>query len=91
MGKFILFGFVEMEHPRRLKGTKLHVQRGRFGQQDIELPRNFGDFIFGRARLAAKNTLRFQSGNKRKFGKLMNGILVVPRKAKLSAPWITMF
>ena len=54
MGKFILFGFVEMEHPRRLKGTKLHVQRGRFGQQDIELPRNFGDFIFGRARLAAK-------------------------------------
>ena len=54
MGKFILFGFVEVEYPRRWKGTKLHVQRGRFGQQDIELPKDVGEFIFGRARLAAE-------------------------------------
>lgn len=53
MGKFILFGFVEMEYPRRWKGTKLHVQCGRFGQQNIELPENVGEFIFSHARLAA--------------------------------------
>ena len=53
MGKFVLFGFVGMKYPRRWKGTKLHVQQGRFGEHDIELPRNVGDFIFERARLAA--------------------------------------
>ena len=53
MGRFVLFGFVSMEYPRRWKETKLHVRHGRFGQQDIELPSNVGKFIFGRARLAA--------------------------------------
>ena len=31
MGKFILFGFIAMEHPRRWKGTKLRVRHGLFG------------------------------------------------------------
>ena len=54
MGRFVLFGFVAMQYPRRWKGTRLNVQQGRFGEHDIELPRNVGDFIFERARLAAE-------------------------------------
>ena len=53
MGKFVLFGFVGMKYPRRWKGTKLHVQQGRFGERDIELPSDVRVFIFNRARLAA--------------------------------------
>ena len=56
MGRFVLFGFVEMQHPRRWKGTKLNVQHGLFGQADIELPSNVRDFIFQRARLAAETS-----------------------------------
>ena len=54
MGRFVLFGFVSMKYPRRWKETKLHVRHGKFGQQDIELPLSVGEFIFGRARLAAE-------------------------------------
>ena len=53
MGRLVLFGFVSMKHPRRWRGTKLHVQHGQFGQQEIELPSDVVEFIFGRARLAA--------------------------------------
>ena len=56
MGRFVLFGFVEMKHARRWKGTSLHVQQGRFGQHDIELPSNIGDYIFARARFAAERS-----------------------------------
>ena len=54
MGRFVLFGFIAFKHPRRWNGTKLHVRHGLFGQRDIELPSDIGDFIFGRARLAAE-------------------------------------
>ena len=54
MGRFVLFGFVAIKHPRLWKGTKLHVRHGQFGQRYIELPSDIGDFIFGRARLAAE-------------------------------------
>ena len=54
MGRFILFGFVSMKYPRRWRETKLHIRHGQFGQQDIELPSDVGEFIFGRARLAAE-------------------------------------
>ena len=54
MGKFVLFGFIANRYPRRWKGTKLHVLHGRFGQHDIELPSDIGEFIFKRARLAAE-------------------------------------
>ncbi len=56
MGRFILFGFVGMEYPRRWKGTRLHVQQGRFGQDDIELPSNIGDYICARARFTAEKS-----------------------------------
>ena len=54
MGRFVLFGFVAMQYPSRWKGTRVNVQHGLFGQHDIELPSNVGDFIFQRARLAAE-------------------------------------
>ena len=54
MGRFVLFGFIAFKHPRRWNGTKLHVRHGVFGQRDIELPSDIGDFICGRARLAAE-------------------------------------
>ncbi len=53
MGRFVLFGFVEMPHPRRWKGTKLNANEGIFGVQDIELPVNIGEFVMDRARRAA--------------------------------------
>ena len=56
MGRFILFGFVDVKHPRRWKGTKLHVRDGRFGQGDIELPSDAGHFIVERARVLAHKT-----------------------------------
>lgn len=55
MGRFVLFGFVAMKHPRRWEGTKLHVRHGRFGQRDVELPSTVGEFILERARLAGKS------------------------------------
>ena len=54
MGRFVLFGFIAIKHPRRWKGTKLHVRHGLFGQRDIELPSDLRDFIFCRARLVAE-------------------------------------
>ena len=53
MGRFILFGFVDVKHPSRWKGTKLHVRDGRFGQRDIELPSDAGHLIVERARVLA--------------------------------------
>ena len=61
MGKFVLFGFITMKYPRRWKGTKLHVQNGRFGQHDIELPSDVRDFIFQRARLMAESYSQISS------------------------------
>ena len=58
MGRFVLFGFVDVKYPRRWKGTRLHVRHGRFGQCDIELPSDAGDFIFERARLVARSFSR---------------------------------
>lgn len=56
MGCFVLFGFVGMEYPRRWKGTRLHVQQGRFGQDDIELPSSIGEYICARARFTAEKS-----------------------------------
>ena len=56
MGRFVLFGFVAMNYPHRWKGTRLHVQNGRFGQHDIELPSDVRDFILNHARLAAEKS-----------------------------------
>ena len=53
MGKFVLFGFVAMDYPRRWKGTRLKVQQGWFGERDIELPQNVWNFICERARVTA--------------------------------------
>ena len=55
MGRFVLFGFVSMKYPRRWKGTKLHVRHGQFGQHDIDLPSDVGDFLCERARLTAES------------------------------------
>ena len=54
MGRFVLFGFIKMPHPRRWKGTKLNANEGTFGVMDIELPSSIGTFIIDRARLAAE-------------------------------------
>ena len=56
MGRFVLFGFVAMECPRRWKGTRLQVHQGRFGHNDIELPSNVVDYICAHARLAAEKS-----------------------------------
>ena len=58
MGRFVLFGFVDVKYPRRWKGTRLHVRHGRFGQCDLEFSSDAGDFIFERARLLARSFSR---------------------------------
>lgn len=82
MGRFVLFGFVAMPYPRRWKGTRLKVQQGRFGQHDIELPSNVGDFIFQRARLAAKN---YSQISKRQQTKIRRSYERNPGRASRSA------
>lgn len=69
MGKFILFGFVGMQHPHRWKGTRLNVEYGLFGQDDIELPSNVGDFIFQRARLLATTSSQISERQQAKIRK----------------------
>jgi hypothetical protein len=54
MGRFVLFGFIEMPHPRRWKGTKLNANEGVFGVMDTELPNHVGTFIMDRARRVAE-------------------------------------
>ena len=61
MGKFVLFGFVEITHPRRWKGTKLHVRKGSFGQRDVEMPDFVLDILFDRARLVAESYSRIST------------------------------
>lgn len=53
MGRFVLFGFVEMAHPRRWRGTKLNANEGVFGVGDVEIPTKVWDFMKDRARRAA--------------------------------------
>ena len=53
MGKFVLFGFVEMTNPRRWKGTKINAGKGFFGTRNIEVPKIIGDFLMDRAQRAA--------------------------------------
>ncbi len=54
MGRFVLFGFIEMPHPRRWKGTKLNANEGVFGVTDTQLPSSIGTFIMDRARRTAE-------------------------------------
>ena len=54
MGRFILFGFIDLKYPCYLRGTKLHVQDGRFGDHEKELPPDIIHLIFQRARLSAE-------------------------------------
>ena len=68
MGRFVLFGFVAMEYPRRWKGTRLHVQQGRLGQQDIELPSNVGDYLCAHARIAAEKSSQISERQQAKIG-----------------------
>ena len=68
MGKFVLFGFIAIQYPRRWEGTKLHVQRGLFGQRDIVLPIDIGEFIFGRARLTAEQYSQMSDRQRDKIG-----------------------
>ena len=49
IGKFVLFGFVEIPKPRRWKGTKLHVHKGLFGNTGVEMPHFALEFLFDRA------------------------------------------
>ena len=91
MGKFVLFGFVAMKYPLHWKGTRLNVQQGRFGQNDVEFPSEVRDFVFDALDWRQRNILRFQNANKRRFGDLMNGTLTVQLEARLSEPCITTY
>lgn len=67
MGRFVLFGFVGMKHPRRWKGTRLHLLQGWLGQRNIELPSEIGDYISARARFAAENSSQISERQRTKI------------------------
>lgn len=50
MGRIVLVGFIEMPHPERWKGTKIHVSKGSLGVRKYSLPSKFGEYFFNRAR-----------------------------------------
>jgi len=68
MGRFVLFGFVAMPHPRRWKGTKLNAKAGAFGVRNIELPAHIGDFVMDRARRAANRYAGISARQHAKIG-----------------------
>ena len=75
MGRFVLFGFVEIKHPHRWKGTRLHVQQGRFGQHDIELPSEIGDYLCARARFTAESSSKISERQQTKIRRSYEGDL----------------
>jgi len=50
MGRIVLVGFIQISHPERWKGTKLHLRKGILGTGHYSLPSNFGDYLIKRAR-----------------------------------------
>lgn len=50
MCRFLLVGFIEMPHPRRWKGTKLHVSGGTLGNTHYSVPDDLWVAIRDRAR-----------------------------------------
>lgn len=43
--KMAFFGFIHINKPRDWEGTKLHVQRGKFGQQRTVIPQAVGNYM----------------------------------------------
>ena len=67
MGKFMLFGFIEMEDLRQWRETKLHVRHGTFGRHDVVLPDYICEFLENRALRVAKSQLQL---SERQIGKI---------------------
>jgi hypothetical protein len=53
LGPFIIVGFIAMPRPKQWVGTKVNVQGGTLGPRRYTMPKEIGDFIFGRADNAA--------------------------------------
>ena len=53
LGPFIILGFIAMPRPKQWVGTMVNVQGGTLGLRQCMMPRQFWDFISGRADRAA--------------------------------------
>lgn len=54
LGRFVIVGFIiEVPHPPRWVGTKVHVRHGIIEPRNYSVPENFGDYLFGQARKMA--------------------------------------
>lgn len=49
MGKIILIGFIEYQHPRHWKGTQIHVKKGNLRKDKYSLPLFFLEYLQSRA------------------------------------------
>lgn len=67
MCPIVLVGFVEMPHPERWKGTKIHVKKGIFGTRHYSLPSKFGEYILDRAKEAQKLERSISAKQKKKI------------------------
>jgi hypothetical protein len=53
LGRFLIVGFMHIQHPKEWQGTKIHVRDGIIEPRTYTLPRAFGDFFLDKARRAA--------------------------------------
>jgi len=49
LGRFGIFGFIDVVRPKEWKGTKIHVRNGAVGPRTYELPRSLGTYLSDRA------------------------------------------
>lgn len=48
--KLLFIGFIDIPHPQEWVGTRLSVDNGSMGPRRFVLPKEFGDYLMGRAR-----------------------------------------
>ncbi|MFZ5763407.1 MAG: hypothetical protein ACOY8P_10835 [Thermodesulfobacteriota bacterium] len=67
MGRIVLIGFIEISHPQRWKGTKLHVKKGVLGSKHYSLPAEFGEYFLSKARRLAEINKSMSGKQKQKI------------------------
>jgi hypothetical protein len=50
IGRFIVFGFLDVSHPRRWVGTKIHLNNGTIEPQEYTLPIGLHNYLIDRAK-----------------------------------------
>jgi hypothetical protein len=49
LGRFGIFGFIDVVRPKEWQGTKIHIRNGAIGPRRYELPHSLGTYLSDRA------------------------------------------